>query len=252
MRRVVYLSVALLVGGSAYLFGWSDLFPVKQILINESDKSIARELKLKLDESPKAILIGQPIARVDKRVITSRLQSLIWVDEVEIKRDFLKGDVTISVSPRSAIARLSGKSESPASDFAFLGSELEVFYVSKDAVEKAARTGDTNWLKLPTLSLADGTIGEGGDRAILQDVRTLMESIVSFGGEVKEIRAPERDSLATVISLTEGELDISWGSVNELELKFEILERLLDLKANKNVKRVDLSNPISPIVSNNR
>ena len=252
MRRILYLAVASLVSVSAYLFGWSDLFPVKQILINESDKSIARELRLKLDENPKAILIGQPIARVDKRVITTRLQNLIWVDEVEIKRDFFSGDVSISVSPRSAIARLSGRSESPASDLAFLGSELEVFYVSRDAVEKAARTGDANWLKLPTLTLASGSLGEAGDKAILEDVRSLMDSVRDFGGEVIEIRAKDRDSLATLITFENRTLDISWGSVKELELKFEILGRLLELKANKNVKRVDLSNPISPIVSNSR
>lgn len=252
MRRLLYFAVALVVGGSAYLLGWSDLFPVKQILINESDKSIARELQLKLNENPSAILIGQPIARVDKRVITSRLQSLIWVDEVEINRDFFSGEVSISVSPRAAIARLTGRSESPGSDFAFLGSELELFSVSKEAVEKAARTGDKNWLKLPTLTLASNSLGEEGDREVLEDVRALMDAIEGFGGEVLEIRALERDSLSTVVSLAERELDISWGSVNELELKFEILERLLELKANENVKRVDLSNPISPIVSNSR
>jgi hypothetical protein len=43
-------------------------------------------------------------------------------------------------------------------------------------------------------------------------------------------------------------LDISWGSVKELDLKLEVLNRLLELKANKRVTFLDLSNPIAPIV----
>lgn len=252
MRKSIVVALTLVIGGSAYLLGWSDLFPVKQIQINESDRAIAKELKLKLEEDPEVISIGEPMARVDKRVITSRLQSLIWVDKVEIRRDFFSGDVSISVSPRLAIARLNGRTESTGSDLAFLGSELEIFYVSKEAVVKAARTGDTNWLKLPTLTLNSGSIEKAVEVGILEDVKLLMIAIRELGGEVRDVRASARDSLATGVSLKGRELDISWGSVKDLKLKFEILERLLELKANNNVKRVDLSNPVSPIVSNSR
>lgn len=252
MKRVLSLILVLAIGGSAYLFGWSDLFPVKLVSIKQNDELVAKELRLKLEESPKAILIGQPIARVDKRIITSRLQSLIWVDKVEIRRDFISGEVTISVSPRSAIARLNGRTDSTGTDLGFLGSELEIFYVTKEAVEKAARTGDTDWLKLPTLTLAPGKGSNAGNTEILEDVRTLISAITKFDGQVRDVRATNRDALVTAVSLGDRELDISWGSVKDLELKFEILTRLLDLRANKNVKRIDLSNPISPIVANSR
>jgi hypothetical protein len=43
-------------------------------------------------------------------------------------------------------------------------------------------------------------------------------------------------------------LDIYWGSVKELPLKIEVMERLLDLKENKRVKSINLSNPVAPIV----
>jgi hypothetical protein len=65
------------------------------------------------------------------------------------------------------------------------------------------------------------------------------------------VTAPNRDSIKTSIRYKERDLDVSWGSVKELELKFEVMARLLELKANRNVKRVDLSAPLAPIVSNN-
>jgi hypothetical protein len=43
-------------------------------------------------------------------------------------------------------------------------------------------------------------------------------------------------------------LDIYWGSVKELELKIEVMERLLELKENKRITSVNLANPIAPIV----
>lgn len=242
MRRTLIIAVVITLGGASYLLGWSEMLPVKKVTISESEKSIVAELTAKLEESPKAIEIGKPIARVDKRVITRRLQSLIWVDAVEVRRNFFSGEVTISVSPRSALARISGKNFT--SDLAFLGSNLEIFYVSRSAVEKAAKTGDVDWLALPTLDLGSTDLG------LRKDVKTIIAEVSDAGGKISEIRAPGRDSLSTRIRIRERELDISWGSVNELPLKFQVLDRLLNLKANRNVKRIDLSSPLTPIVAN--
>jgi hypothetical protein len=43
-------------------------------------------------------------------------------------------------------------------------------------------------------------------------------------------------------------LDIFWGSVKELQLKIDVMERLLELKENKRIKSVNLANPVAPIV----
>jgi hypothetical protein len=50
------------------------------------------------------------------------------------------------------------------------------------------------------------------------------------------------------VAKSEKTLDIYWGSVNELSLKIEVLERLMALKENKRARYFNLSNPISPIV----
>ncbi len=246
MKRILPLVAISVISGLAYLLGWSSIFPVKKIEIAESDKTIVQELRARLNQSPTPIVIGDPIARVDKREITSRLRTLIWVEDVEVKRNFLSGEVSISVEPRSAIAQLDARWSANPNDLGFLGSNLEFFFVPRNEVAKAAKSGDADWLALPKLALGSS------EPHLIKDVARLMEAITESGSKVRSVTAPNRESIKATMIYSERELDISWGSVNELELKFEVLGRLLELKANRNVKVIDLSSPLSPIVSNNQ
>lgn len=245
MKRLSILLSALLIIGSAYSLGWSNLLPVKKISIDEKNESIVKEIIAKLSEKPEPILIGQPIARVDRREVALRLRQLIWVDEVDVKRNLFSGEVKVSVSPRSALAQLDSKWSANPADAAFLSSDLEIFYVPRSEVAKAAKSGDVDWLSLPALKLGADEI------ALKQDIKTLVAAIEESGGEVRTITALNRDELSTFARINERDLDISWGSVNELALKFQVMNRLLELKANKNTKRIDLTLPTSPIVSSN-
>lgn len=243
MRRLILIAAIGAISGLAYLLGWSNVFPVKSIEVAERDQSIVKELSARLNQVPAPIVIGEPIARVDKREITSRLRTLIWVEDVQVRRSFLSGKVSISVSPRSAIAQLDSRWSANPNELGFLGSDLEFFFVPRSEVAKAAKSGDADWLSLPKLSLGSS------DRALIEDVAGLMAALPGIGAEIRNITAPDRESIKTSIGYDERELDISWGSVKELELKFEVMARLLELKANRNVKRIDLSAPLAPIVS---
>jgi len=245
MRRVLLFAAIASIAGLAYLLGWSNVFTVKSIDIAESDKTIVQELRTRLNQSPTPIVIGDPIARVDKREITTRLRTLIWVEDVSVRRNFLSGEVSIAVEPRSAIAQLDSRWSANPSDLGFLGSNLEFFFVPRSEVAKAAKSGDADWLALPELDLGSS------EPSLIKDVANLMEAITATGAKVRSVMAPDRQTIKAAILYKERELDISWGSVNELELKFEVLERLLELKANRNVRVIDLSSPLSPIVSNN-
>lgn len=244
MRRLILIAAIGAISGLAYLLGWSNVFPVKSFEVAESDQSIVKELSARLNQVPAPIVIGEPIARVDKREITSRLRTLIWVEDVQVRRSFLSGKVSVSVSPRSAIAQLDSRWSANPNELGFLGSDLEFFFVPRSEVAKAAKSGDADWLSLPKLSLGSS------DRALIEDVAGLMAALPGIGAEIRNITAPDRESIKTSIGYNERELDISWGSVKELELKFEVMARLLELKANRNVKRIDLSAPLAPIVSN--
>jgi hypothetical protein len=83
------------------------------------------------------------------------------------------------------------------------------------------------------------------------DVRFIIESLQKEKSGIEEIHrvtAKDQESISTTVTREGRKLDISWGSVKELELKVEVMNRLLELKANKRVNFIDLSNPIAPIV----
>jgi hypothetical protein len=248
MKRLAIPIVALVVVGASYLLGWSEVLPVKKVTIDEKNQGIVKELNAKLAEGANPIIIGKPIARVDRRAVALRLRELIWVDDVRVRRNFLSGEVKVSVSPRAAIAQLDASqaiTSANPSEASFLSTDLEIFYVPRAEVAKAAKSGDVDWLSLPTLLLGFD------ESALKEDVRLLIVALKDSGAEVESIAAPNREALRSWVRISGRELDISWGSVKELELKFEVMNRLLELKANKNVKRIDLSSPTSPIVSNN-
>ena len=248
MKRIAIPIIALVVIGASYLLGWSEILPVKKVTIDEKNQGIVKELNEKLAEGTNPIVIGKPIARVDRRAVALRLRELIWVDDVQVRRNFFSGEVKVSVAPRAALAQLDPSqviTSANPSDAAFLSTDLEIFKVPRSEVNKAAKSGDVDWLTLPTLVLGFD------ERALKEDVATIIAALEEAGVEIKSINASSREALRTQVRISGRELDISWGSVKELELKFEVMNRLLELKANKNVKRIDLSSPTSPIVSSN-
>lgn len=244
------LIVAILVTGS-YLLGWSDFFSVKSVAIEANDPKIAGELRAQLEAPPRVIEIGEPIARVDKREITARLRELIWVDGVTIRRNLITGVVAISVEPRSAIGRLAppvgpNAPVEPISsgEIRFLGADLESFALPQSAVDRAARAGRVDWRDLPTIALSSD------NRELRADVATILAKIEELGGSSRSITAENEERISSVIELDGRNLDISWGNVKELELKSQVLLRLVAMKENRKAVRIDLSAPLSPVVSN--
>jgi cell division septal protein FtsQ len=123
---------------------------------------------------------------------------------------------------------------------------LEIFYLPREAVARAVASGETGWATMPELSLiADSDEVRG-------DVRSLIETLQAQKGEIEfaiqRVTAKDQESISAAVIRNGRKLDISWGSVKELDLKLEVLNRLLELKANKRVTFLDLSNPIAPIV----
>ena len=61
------------------------------------------------------------------------------------------------------------------------------------------------------------------------------------------INAPDGGNISSTLILDGRQLEVYWGNVKELDLKLEVLNRLLELKENRRAKSFDLSNPLSPI-----
>lgn len=243
------LSTAI-IAGLAYLLGWSNAFVVEKIVIQTQSKDVSQEVKAKLAQNPAVVKIGDPLARVDRRAIASRLRELLWVENIQLDRRLFAGEVLISVIPREPIARITTSTSATVDSIGFLGADLEIFYLPRSAVDKAISSGETNWGSIPEVSFQgefQGGASETTD-AIRQDIRTLLESLIKNDVKVKQVVAQSPTELSTKVSKSGKTLDIYWGSVNELSLKMEVLERLMALKENKRARYFNLSNPVSPIV----
>ena len=243
------LSTAIL-AGLAYLLGWSNAFVVEKIVIQTQNKDVSREVKAKLAQNPAVVKNGDPLARVDRRAIASRLRELLWVENIQLDRRLLAGEVLITVIPREPIARITTSTSATVDSIGFLGADLEIFYLPRSAVDKAISSGETNWGSIPEVSFQgefQGGASETTD-AIRQDIRTLLETLNKSELKTKQVIAQSPTELSTQVSKSGKTLDIYWGSVNELSLKIEVLERLMALKENKRARYFNLSNPVSPIV----
>ena len=135
-KLALLLSTAILVG-LAYLLGWSKVFVVENIVIQTQSKDVSQEVKAKLAESPAVVRIGDPLARVDRRAIASRLRELLWVENIKLDRRMFAGEVRISVIPREPIARITTSTSATVDSVGFLGADLEIFYLPRSAVDKA-------------------------------------------------------------------------------------------------------------------
>jgi cell division septal protein FtsQ len=241
MKKLGFFFGLLIVVGLAYLLGWTKLIPVKEIVIDKSESQVASEILRKLNDEPSVVKTGEPIARIDRRLIQSRLKELLWVGEVRISRNLLSGVVAIDISPRNPLTRLAAPWSSNEL-FGFMDEDLNFFYINKQAVESASSIDTKGWEELPTLSISRDHL------ALKADVKSLISFTEGAGLETVRIDAKDREILKSTLKFNGSEVEVTWGNISELKVKIEVFEALLTLRKNRKVEAIDISNPLSPVV----
>jgi cell division septal protein FtsQ len=240
-KKPILLLSLIVIAASAYILGWTKIFVVEKITIESADKKIVSDVLAKVTQTPAVVSIGQPLARVDRREIATRLREMLWIENIKLDRNLFTGELQIKIVPRNPIGKLVAKDSTNVETVGFLDQDLEYFYLPRQAVIRAINAGE--WSELPEISFQDD------DSEVRQDVADLLRVLQENALKVERVTAKDQLSISTKAVFNDRRLDITWGSVKELELKLEILQRLIELKANKYVKNVNLSNPVSPIVS---
>jgi hypothetical protein len=249
-RLILPISI-LLVGALAYLLGFSQVFVVKEIKIDIKDKSIAREVEDRLSQPPAVVKLGNQIARVDRREIANRLRQFAWVENVELDRNLINGKLRIKIISRTPIARLTSTTSPQSVSIGFMGEDLDYFYLPRQAIDQAISSGDKSWQQIPELTLPAGST-DGADNQLKAAARELIElfnqELAPRGFELTRINARDSASFITSANYSERNIEISWGGVNDLGLKVEVLERLLARDENKKVRKINLIDPLKPTV----
>ena len=214
--RTLFLASLIFVG-LVYLFAWSSVFTVKEIEVVGAPTKVSKELVLETSE----ITVGQKLARIEPRSAENRVQSLNWIKEIAISRDWVSGEVNLTVTPRTPKAYYNGK--------------------TLDASGKIFELPGFDGGELPQVSAPTPALG-------IQAVALFRALPVDFRDQVTSLSAVNEANFSMAVNHKGRSLSVKWGANDENPLKVQVFNALLEQPENKRIKRVDLSAPHAPIV----
>ena len=164
---------------------------------------------------------GERLARIEVRKISSRINTLPWVKSVDISRNWISGSVSVSVTSRIPIATFNGK--------------------LMDATGKRFDLPGGYKLKVPSVLARDAKSG-------LAAIALFTKLPTDFSTRTSAFTAKSPDNIFFDISEGKRSLLVIWGAGTEIELKLKVYKALLALPENSKIKKIDLTEPHSPIV----
>jgi cell division protein FtsQ len=216
-HRLFTVLAILLIAGLAYLLGWSNAFTVKEIsYAGAPTKSSEQAIKSLTNLNP-----GERLARVEVRKISARINTLPWVQSVDISRNWISGTVSISVTSRIPIATFNGQ--------------------LMDAEGKRFDLPGGFKLKVPSVFARDPKSG-------LAAIALFTKLPKDFSTRTSAFTAKSPENIFFNISEGKRTLRVVWGAGTQIELKLKVYKALLALPENARVKKMDLTDPYSPIV----
>jgi len=224
-RRTISLPVAIstvVVIALAYLLGWSPLFTVDKVTITGSP-NIAVQRNIQTISQVEA---GQKLARVNPSSVERRIGQIPWIKDVSLARNWISGEVAISVTPRKPLAFFNAQ-ESP-------GQTIDL---------------DGELFTLPGFSSADlAQISAKSPQSALKANELFIALPTEFRKRITLMTATSTETF-TFNTLYKGrEIRVRWGDSQEISLKISVIERLLELPENKEITLIDVVAPHAPIV----
>lgn len=217
-RKPLYTAVAILLfGGLAYLLGWSSIFSVKSVVIVGAPTQESQALVLGLVD----VSTDLPLARVEPRAISRRINAIDWVEKSSVSRNWFGGTVKVTVSPRKPIAYFNGKT---------LDASGKVFILP----------GFTS-SKLPEVSSPSPSLGLAAINLFEQFPAEVQRTVIS-------LVATRENTFNLQVLRDERAISIIWGKSEQNELKLEVIDALLARPENRKIQRIDVSAPHAPIV----
>ncbi len=224
-RRTISLPMAIstvVVIALAYLLGWSPLFTVDKVTITGSP-NIAVQRNIQTISQVEA---GQKLARVNPSSVERRIGQIPWIKDVSLARNWISGEVAISVTPRKPLAFFNAQ-ESP-------GQTIDL---------------DGELFTLPGFSSADlAQISAKSPQSALKANELFIALPTEFRKRITLMTATSTETF-TFNTLYKGrEIRVRWGDSQEISLKISVIERLLELPENKEITLIDVVAPHAPIV----
>jgi len=215
-RLLTFLAI-LLIAGLAYLLGWSNVLTVKEISYTGAPTKSSEVTVKNLTN----LEVGERLARVETREIAGRLQTLPWIESADLSRNWISGKIVIAVTPRIPIATFNG--------------EL------MDATGKRFELPGGFKSKLPSVFARDTKSG-------LAAIKLFTKLPSEFSTRTSAFTATSPENINFKITEGKKSLFVIWGSDIEIDLKLKVYKALVALPENSKIKKIDLTEPRSPIV----
>ena len=206
----------------AYFLGWSSIFSVKKVEIaGAPTTAVQAEI-----ENRSQIEVGQQLARVNPQSVARRIEKLAWVKDVAISRNWLSGVVAIEISPREPLA--------------FFNSDQVPGQTIDEEGELFSLPGYAN----PDLALISAKSPDSALKA--NELFTALPE--KFRRSITLMMATSTNTFTLNSTLEGRDIRIRWGDSQDMALKISVINSLLKLPENKQIKMIDVVAPHAPIV----
>lgn len=230
---VATLASGILIG-TAYLLGWSSVLSVNSVDVEGT--SSQTEIMSKLNTDSIELSIGSKLARIEPRAIAKSVEMLDWIDQVKVTRNWFGRSIKISVVEKQAVAK-SVSMKDGLINFDASGAIFKPISIKQLSVQQ----------QLPLVIVAED------DKSSLASVGKLLSQLPPYSSELlvnlKSISVSSSGHIQMETSIGAQSLQINWGLARDISQKLRVLNALLKLPENKDIKRVDLTQPELPIVS---
>jgi len=209
-RKVIALSVVAVLAGSTYILGYSSFFTVSSVEVIGSKRVVNT-----------GIVKGQKLARVEPRAVATRLETLSWIESVDISRNWINGKVTVELKQRTPIATFKNQViDSTGTSFIPQGAT------------------PAGLIEIQAGNIQDAT----------KAVKFFMQLPTELKSSLTVVKVRVSGAFVLITENSGKKLEIRWGTDSDNELKLKVYKALIALPENAEIKRVDVSAPHAPIV----
>ena len=212
-RRIVSIAGIALFALLTYIIAWSTLFTVSKVVVTGAQQNAMQNLS--------GVTIGEKLARVEPRAVARKLQEQLWIEGVEVSRNWINGTVTLQITPRKPIGIFAGR-----------------------FIDKSGTTFDIPGGSSESLPIVEAQTSENGLAAI-ELFKNIPEKLRT---KIVTITAKNADSFELILDEGTRKVLLQWGTNSDLDLKIKVYEALIALKENSKIVTVDVSAPHAPIV----
>ncbi len=212
-RRILSIAGIVLFALLTYIIAWSTLFTVSKVVVTGAQQNAMQNLS--------GVTIGEKLARVEPRAVARKLQEQLWIEGVDVSRNWINGTVTLQITPRKPIGIFAGR-----------------------FIDKSGTTFDIPGGSSESLPIVEAQTSENGLAAI-ELFKNIPEKLRT---KIVTITAKNADSFELILDEGTRKVLLQWGTNSDLDLKIKVYEALIGLKENSKISTIDVSAPHAPIV----